>query len=33
MNDKASAQTSAGSDKAWPHWEDGQGHTLATLPL
>lgn len=38
MNDKASAQTSAGSDKAWsawerPCWEDGQDHTLAALPL
>lgn len=38
MNGKASAQISAGSDKAWsawecPCWEDGQGHALATLPL
>lgn len=38
MNAKASAQTSTGSDKAykiweWPHWEDGQDNTPATLFL
>lgn len=38
MNDKASAQTSAGSDKTWsawewPCWKDGQGHAPATLPF